>query len=253
MEAELRRVLASVTDCLWSAELDDAGKCEYRYFSEVVEEITGLPAEFFLPGIHRWYSVVHPDDQTTWSQAMARHRAGTSTEVEYRVVWPDGASRWVRERVQVSRGTADHGRVRLDGVLTDISQRKAVERALDDSEQRFRAFVQHSPYIAVIKDADRRYHYANRPFLEFVRKSEEELLRRRDHDIFPADIAEKVAERDGRAIASGEPMQTTEFMRGPNGVPHMWFVTRFTLTDSSCRRFLGSLAVDVTELKRVTG
>src|SRR5262249_39229858 len=60
MEAELRRVLASVSDCLWSAEIDEAGKCAYRFFSPVVERIAGLPSVFFSEGLHRWWSVVHP-------------------------------------------------------------------------------------------------------------------------------------------------------------------------------------------------
>src|SRR5262249_60601159 len=48
VEAELRRVLASVSDCLWSAEIDAEGKWTYRYFSPVVEKIAGRPASFFL-------------------------------------------------------------------------------------------------------------------------------------------------------------------------------------------------------------
>ena len=35
VEAELRRVLASVSDCLWSAEIDAAGRWTFHYFSPV--------------------------------------------------------------------------------------------------------------------------------------------------------------------------------------------------------------------------
>ncbi len=44
-EAELRRVLASVSDCLWSVTLDGAGNFVNRYYSPVVEKITGRPAK----------------------------------------------------------------------------------------------------------------------------------------------------------------------------------------------------------------
>ena len=43
IEAELRRVLASVSDCLWSAEWTAEGKWIFRYLSPVVETLTGRP------------------------------------------------------------------------------------------------------------------------------------------------------------------------------------------------------------------
>src|SRR4029077_9099979 len=46
VESELRRVLASVPDYLWSVELDSAGRLRSRYTSPVVERLTGRPPEF---------------------------------------------------------------------------------------------------------------------------------------------------------------------------------------------------------------
>src|SRR5262245_23233006 len=40
VEAELRRVLASISDCIWSAESDPQGHWKYRYLSPVVQKIT---------------------------------------------------------------------------------------------------------------------------------------------------------------------------------------------------------------------
>src|SRR5262249_26335521 len=160
------------------------------YFSPAVEEITGLPAAFFLAGLHRWWSVVHPDDQPRWSKALARQRAGQSTQEEYRVVWPDGTSRWVCERVQVSRGTAERGAVRLDGVLAEVSERKQTERALQDSEERFQAFMDRLPALAFLKNTEGRYCYVNRAFQLFTQKDADLLLRSEDADLFPAPVAE---------------------------------------------------------------
>src|SRR5437773_1127187 len=62
-EAELRRVLASVSDCLWTAEITAAGRWVYRYCSPVVERLIGRPAEFLLGDVERWHSILHPDDR----------------------------------------------------------------------------------------------------------------------------------------------------------------------------------------------
>src|SRR5262249_18868708 len=78
IEAELRRVTSSVSDCLWSAEVDDAGKWKYCYFSPVVERITGRQSSFYQPGLERWISTVHPEDRGEVERAFDRFRAGTS-------------------------------------------------------------------------------------------------------------------------------------------------------------------------------
>jgi PAS domain S-box-containing protein len=131
-EAELRRVTTSVSDGLWSAEID-GGRWSYRYFSPVVARITGRPPEYFLGGPHLWRGTVHPDDRAQWDRAAARLRAGQPSQQEYRLVWPDGTVRWVRDSVLVSRG-ADGQPLRLDGVLTDITESK---QAADERDRFF--------------------------------------------------------------------------------------------------------------------
>jgi PAS domain S-box-containing protein len=133
-EGELRRVMESVADCLWSAEIDAAGQWTYRYFSPVVARITGQPPEYFLAGVERWKGIVHPYDKVRWERVQARLRSGKPCKAEYRVVWLDGTVRWVRDSVVVS--TDPGGRtLRLDGVLTDVSDAKQAE------EERERLFV----------------------------------------------------------------------------------------------------------------
>ena len=68
MDGELRRVLASVSDCLWSAEIDGRGKWTYQYISPVIEKLTGEPADFFQGSVDRWASVIHPEDRPRWKR-----------------------------------------------------------------------------------------------------------------------------------------------------------------------------------------
>jgi PAS domain S-box-containing protein len=119
-----RRLLALASECLWNGDIDDAGRCTYRYLSPAVESITGRPPAFFLEAFGRWWSILHTDDRPRWQEAVDCLRAGRSSQEEYRVVRPDGSLRWVRERVQVSR--APDGRsLLLEGVITDLTDRKA--------------------------------------------------------------------------------------------------------------------------------
>src|SRR5947209_4213239 len=119
-ETELRRVLASVSDCVWSAEIDAAGQWVYRYYSPVVEKITGRPPEYYLPGLKRWLSIIHPEDRLRVEETFFRaKKLRPAQEKEYRVVRPDGAVRWVRDSVRATRG-GDGVSLKLDGVLADV-------------------------------------------------------------------------------------------------------------------------------------
>src|SRR5262249_8851095 len=116
-EAELRHVLTSVSDCLWSAVVDPAGRWTYRLVSPVVERITGRPAAYFLNV--NWASIVHREDRSRWESAASRLGKGEPVQQEYRIVRPDGGVRWVRESVSVSRDGEKS--VHLDGVISDVS------------------------------------------------------------------------------------------------------------------------------------
>jgi PAS domain S-box-containing protein len=130
IESELRRVLASVSDCLWSAEADADGTWVCRYVSPVIEHLTGRPPSFFLGPTTNWATVVHPDDRPALRRSAGRVLAGLPSQQEYRVVWPDGRIRWLRESVRVAR-SPDGRSLRMDGVFTDITDRKEAEDERD--------------------------------------------------------------------------------------------------------------------------
>jgi PAS domain S-box-containing protein len=131
---ELDRVMASVSDYLWSTATDSEGRWTYRYYSPVVLKITGRPPEFYLAGPERWLSTVHPEDQPVLRQVFERLRTGQLAhwEGEYRVVRPDGTTRWVRDSASATLGTA--GGLRIDGVVSDITDRKRAEAALSQAQ-----------------------------------------------------------------------------------------------------------------------
>jgi PAS domain S-box-containing protein len=174
-EAELARVMSSVSDCLWSAAADADGRRTYGYISPVVEQITGRPPSFFLGRPRPFREIVHPEDLPLWDALVALHASAQPTSEEYRIVRPDGAVRWVRESVVANRDFG--GALRLDGVLADVSVRRRVEEDLDQ-------FFSLSLDLLCIAGFDGRFKRLNpawgpalgyadgellsRPFLDFV-------------------------------------------------------------------------------------
>ena len=99
-----------------------------KYISHGIEDITGYPAAAFVENEAMSYlSIIHSDDiprikDSLIQSALDHHRS----EIEYRIIHAKGRVIWVSERKQ---GVFDQSGnlLSLDGVLTDISDRKLVE------------------------------------------------------------------------------------------------------------------------------
>lgn len=234
-EEELRRVLAAVSDCLWTAEVDAAGKLTYRSVSPAVEQLVGQPADWFLGGVHRWWSLIHPEDQPRWERALIRLRAGQATHEEYRVAGPDGRYRWVRESVQVSAG----GRtLRLDGVIRDVSERKQVEERLRQGEA-VRAFLDGVPGPAFLRDAGGRLVHANAAFAALCGKAPDEVHGRTEAEVLPGELARAWPGGEGAARAVLD-------VRTADGAARRWLVLRFPVRVGEGPPLQAGLVVDLT-------
>jgi hypothetical protein len=131
--AELQRVMNSVSDCLWSAEFDEHGKWTYQYYSPAVQKITGRSVSFFMQGPDAWFGIVHPEDKTRVAVAAERLISGQveQAEGEYRIIHANGDVRWIRDSGVVTRSGL---RIRITGVVSDITARKRAEDELLRSE-----------------------------------------------------------------------------------------------------------------------
>ncbi|WP_227878886.1 sensor histidine kinase [Caulobacter segnis] len=98
----------------------------YAELHGVVPELAaaGLPVEAFTPA-------VHPDDvERIAVAAQTSLQTGGGFSEEYRLVQPDGSIRWIYTRGRSYLG-ADGKPARNTGVIIDITERKAVEAALE--------------------------------------------------------------------------------------------------------------------------
>lgn len=109
------------------------GMCEWNAVtnklscSEGFAEIFGLPPENLGPDYADLIERVHPEDRGSLQEAQRVATAeGDSHEVEYRVVHPDGAVRWVAERGRVYRDGSG-GVKRTIGIIQDITERRRAE------------------------------------------------------------------------------------------------------------------------------
>jgi PAS domain S-box-containing protein len=101
-----------------------------EYISEGCHDLTGRPAGDFVTGVADWFGLAAPDDAPAVQAALRHAVAGREPfEIEFRFERADGARRWAASRgrcVYDDSGSPLH----LDGVTTDITDRKQAEESI---------------------------------------------------------------------------------------------------------------------------
>ena len=126
-EARFRQLAENIREVFW---LYDASEQRVIYVSPTYETIWGRSSEALAADPDDWLSSIHPDDRERVAQA--RRREGY--DQEYRIVRPDGATRWIHDRAFPVRDGA--GRiVRIAGLAEDVTQRRALEEQLRQTQK----------------------------------------------------------------------------------------------------------------------
>lgn len=100
--------------------------------SKGITPLTGEPPERFLSGDRAYRQLIHPDDKPQVSETIAEAIAKRCAySIEYRIKATDGVTRWVNERGRVTAGPSGQA-LWLDGLIFDISERKAAEIMIRD-------------------------------------------------------------------------------------------------------------------------
>jgi PAS domain S-box-containing protein len=138
--------------------------------------------------------------------------------------------------------------VGVNVAVIEITERKRVEDALRESEQRFAAFMDNSPACAFLKDAEGRYVYVNPAVAEVVGRPTTEMIGRTDAELFPGEQGRKLHENDLVVLAGSGPREFPEalFRRGAWG---QYQTVKFRI-DRLDGAYLGGISVDVTDQRR---
>ncbi len=147
--------------------LSDPQAQQMLYVSPAYAKIWGRSCESLYADKSSWMETIHPEDREQVQMAGAQCLAKGNHTEEYRILRPDGAIRWIRDRGFLVRDR-DGQPYRIAGVAEDISDRKQIEAAQHESERRLRRLVESNLFGVVFGDCFGGLHYANDYLLNLV-------------------------------------------------------------------------------------
>lgn len=147
-QERLNGILQSIDDVVWSVS---GTTSEMLYLSPAVETIYERPASAFFENFNLWQEVIYPKDQSLVNLAFQSSLESGITDVEYRIVRPSGEVRWLRQRTRLVRDR-DGNPLRIDGIASDITDRKQAEAKLRKSELRYRKLAKQEALINRLTD-----------------------------------------------------------------------------------------------------
>ena len=214
-----------------------------------LEAMYGLPPGDF-GGTHAAFEgLVYEDDRARLTALVeSTLRTGQPTKGEWRVVWPDGSVHWLAAYWQVLMDESGQPS-RVIGVNIDVTERKAAEEALRESEERFRLVANNAPVMIWMSGLDTKPTYFNQLWLDFTGLSETDLLNGLAGIVHPEDYLQ-CHDVYCRGFDQRQPFRKECRLRRHDG-QYRWMldvgVPRF-LKDGSFAGYIGS-CIDVTDRK----
>jgi PAS domain S-box-containing protein len=283
-EVRFRQMTEAMPHVVWTAGPDGG----LSYVNAHTLGYTGVPVDSILE--MNWRNVMHPDDaKRIYPRYIKSVREAISYSDEYRLRRHDGEFRWHASRTDPIRNAAGQVEMWVGSAIdiddqkkaeatlrrdrdemerlvnertgelsranvelqAEINERRQTEIALRDSEERFRAFMNSSTFIAFMKNSQGRYAYLNEPFCHRFHIKPDQWLGKTVFDVLPQDVARRMDEMDQQVLVSDQEQTTSSYdtLLLPEGEV-TWLTFRFPLRDARGSKYLAGVAFDVSEQQR---
>ncbi|MBQ1782569.1 MAG: PAS domain S-box protein [Gammaproteobacteria bacterium] len=198
----LRKLSQQVPGVIFQYQLRPDGSSCFPWASDGLWGIYGVTPAQVADDASTVYGVIDPGDISQVIASVQRSAQQLSSwRCEYRVNHPSRGQIWV-EGYSTPQQQAD-GSILWHGYITDISERKQAELALNQSRKRLKELLDHLPLNVLYKDSDGYYLAANPAYAQLLGLTAEQLVGRCDRDFFTAELTAKYRADDLRVMALG--------------------------------------------------
>lgn len=130
-----------------------------------------------------WLSVIYPDDKdAVFKEGIVLSREPKTIAQTYRIRCKNGSVRWVEDR-KASLFSEDGEFLGIYGIVFDVTERKQIEQALQESEHRFQSLINTMNEGLVEVDENWTMTFVNNRFAEMTGLPVDQLVGRKFQDL----------------------------------------------------------------------
>ncbi len=242
-EERYRELFENANDIIYTHDL--AGN--FTSLNRSGERLTGYSRE--EAAIMNVADVIAPE-YLALAREMIAHKASENVSTVYEIEIISKEGKRVRLEVSTRLIFRDGKPVGVQGIGRDLTERKRSEEELRETQAFFNSFMDNSPAVAFMKDAEGRYVYVNKPFERLFGKKLSYLQGKKSFDWLPPTLAEETHKHDLKILRTGKPEEVIETVPTEDGTLHHWLVFKFPTTDSAGNRYVAGVGVDISARRR---
>jgi len=216
------------------------------YVNDGYCRLTGRKREELLG--KKWLTLVPPSTRVS---TEAYHRSLLSEPrlslYEYGVTTDKVETRWM-QWVDAPILDEKGGILEFQSLGWDMTEYRKALTDLQDSEERFRAFMSQLPALAFIKDDQSRVLFTNRYMEELM--GSQDWIGRNALENLPEGVAARVIADDRRVIEGGRPAVIEEAIPVKSGETRIFETRKFPVGREGKPPLIGAVALDITEKKQ---
>ena len=214
---ELKNLHNNLDEAIFSF---DAVQNKMLQVSVAHEAVFGYPPADFFRNSQLWYECILPEDKPIVDAGYPVLMSGKSLQHEVRIIRADGQMRWIEAKMKPTLD-ANGKFVHIDGIVSDITERKLAEEALAESETKYRQLVARSPEGIFIIDLSGTFLSVNKTMCDNLKYTEEEFLTMKMWDIVPEQYWSLHKQRLGAIMNGGSTNAGAEYeVKGKDGIIH---------------------------------
>ncbi|OKH32152.1 hypothetical protein NIES2119_26975 [[Phormidium ambiguum] IAM M-71] len=186
-ESRLNSIFTSLKDAVWSIS---ATTFQVLYLNPATERLYGRSCQEFYENANLWLEAIHPEDRKYVFSYHEQLLESGSKEIEYRIIRPNGEVRWILDRAWLIKD--ENGQLlRIDGVASDITERKQAEEKLNQTTAELKAIFEALPDMYFRLDLEGKILDCITGKLQSLYMPPSEFVGKKMRDIFPPDLADK--------------------------------------------------------------
>ncbi|MGL5063663.1 MAG: PAS domain S-box protein, partial [Microcoleus sp.] len=237
----LEQIASRIPGIIYQFKMLPDGSCSFPYVNGSTQEIYGISREAAQQDVTGFFKHIHHEDISRVNQSIldsATHL--TPWYCEYRLCFPDGRLLWLRGNSTPQ--LEPDGSIVWHGCVLDITESKATEIALRNSEAKFRSIIENLNDTVYIITPDGTFNYVSSQFKNITGYELADLLDRSFAQfVHPEDL--QVCEAALQRTLRGEKLRDIEYRVLHQDGNYYWHSSNLSALESDGKEVVSCLGI----------